>query len=505
MSDEHFLVLDIGTGSVRAAVVDQAGAVLAFANRAHEQIVPRFGWSEQRAADWWSGAAGVIREVLPKVHGGAKRIGAVAACGQMHGTVLVDAAGSLCREMVPLWNDKRTLPYAAAWNAAHLFETFIGRTANPATAAWPAFKLQWLRDNDADSYARAETVLSPKDYVNFCLTGERATDWTEASASFLIDPDLRNWSPRMAEELGLELAKLPPIREPTDILGVVSATAAAETGLRAGTPVIVGGADFPVALLGSGAWRPGHASDIAGTSSIVTVIGEKPVAHPEITNVVVPGGGWGAFTLIDSGGDAVRWALRAFGGAGTRDYDAATRLAEEAPPGAANLFFLPFLSGERLGRSTNSRAQFFGLTAAHGLAELHRSVLEGVAFALRRQLAFMAAAGRRPERFIAGSAGGKSDLWLRIKASMYGVPVLVPAELESGVLGCAILAAVAVGRETSLARAVDRYVTYSREVMPDPAWQAKYDRRAPIFDALHESARAHYDDISALEKEEAAS
>jgi xylulokinase len=293
---------------------------------------------------------------------------------------------------------------------------------------------------------------------------------------------------------------LPVIREPTDILGAVTGTAAAETGLRTGTPVLVGGADFPVSLLGSGAWRPGLASDITGTSSIVTVIGDTPVAHPEITNVAVPGGDWGAFTLIDSGGDAVRWALRAFG-TGTRDYEGATRLAEAAPAGAGNLFFLPFLSGERLGKSTNSRAQFFGLTAAHGLAELHRSVLEGVAFALKRQLAFIAAAGSRPERFIAGGAGGKSDLWLRIKSSMYGVPILVPAELESGVLGCAILAAVAVGRATSLGQAVDSYVTYSREVMPDPAWQAKYERMAPIFDALHESARAHYDDISALENE----
>jgi len=503
MSNELFLVLDIGTGSVRAAIVDQSGAVLAFVNRAHEQIVPRFGWSEQRAADWWDGAAAVTREVLRKVDGAAKRVGAVAACGQMHGTVLVDSAGELCRQTVPLWNDKRTLSYVAAWNAAHPSTAAIGRTANPATAAWPAFKLQWLRDNEPESYVKARTVLSPKDYVNFRLTGERATDWTEASTSFLIDPDRRQWSPSLADALGLDIAKMPVILEPTDILGAVSEAAAAETGLRTGTPVLAGGADFPLSLLGSGAWRPGLASDITGTSSIVTVIGDTPVIHPEITNVAVPGGGWGAFTLLDSGGDAVRWALRAFGAA-TRDYEGAARLAESATVGAGNLFFLPFLSGERLGKSTNSRAQFSGLTAGHGLAELHRAVLEGVAFAVRRQLAFMVAAGHRPERFIAGSAGGKSDLWLRIKASMYGAPILVPTELESSVLGCAMLGAVAVGRAPSLAQAVDGYVTYSREVMPDPAWQAKYDRMAPIFDALHESARARYDDISALEKEDGA-
>jgi xylulokinase len=503
MSASHFLVLDIGTGSVRAALVDQTGKVLEFANRAHEQIVPRFGWSEQRAADWWAGAVTVIREVVARA--GGETIAAVAACGQMHGTVLVDAAGKLCRETVPLWNDKRTLSYVAAWEAAHPSILSVERTTNPATAAWPAFKLQWLRDNDPDSYDRAETVLAPKDYVNYRLTGKRATDWTEASASFLIDPGLRNWSPRLVEELGLDLAKLPDIREPTEILGAVTAAASAETGLRVGTPVIVGGADFPVALLGSGAWRPGLASDITGTSAILTVIGEGPVAHPEITNVAVPGQGWGAFTLIDSGGDAVRWALRALGGAGARDYEAATRLAEGAPAGASNLFFLPFLSGERLGKSTNSRAQFFGLTAAHGLADLHRAVLEGVGFALRRQLAFIAAAGSRPDRFIAGGAGAKSELWLRIKASMYGVPVLVPAELESGVLGCAVLAAVAVGRAASLAQAVGQYVAYSHEVLPDPAWQAKYDRMAPIFDALHGNARARYDEISAMEEEEAAS
>ena len=497
MSAQFILSLDIGTGSARAALVDRRGTVVAIASRPHEQIVPRFGWSEQRPLEWWDGAVAAIAEILSKAEGGAASIAAVVACGQMHATVLLDADGRPTLDAVPLWNDKRPTAEVTAWSRQHP-QDYVARTANPATAAWPAFKLQWLRQHMPAAYAAATTVLSPKDYINFRLTGVRATDWTEASASFLIDPETGTWSPGLVAELGLRADLLPPIHQPADILGGITPAAAAATGLRAGTPVLAGGADFPTSLLGSGVFQPGLASDITGTSSIVTVIGTAPIAHPELTNVAIAGGYWGAFTLLDSGGDAVRWALRAFDGGG-RDYAAAAATAAEAPAGANRLFFLPYLSGERLGAAPNSRAQFFGLTASHGPADLHRAVLEGVAFASRRQLDFMHQAGQRPERFIAGSGGARSDLWMRIKASMYDAPVLIPSEAESGVLGCAILGWLAVGQLASLADGVARLVRYEQEIPPDPAWRDRYDRMAPIFNRLYRTAQDFYDDLDALD------
>ncbi|MGH7004483.1 MAG: xylulokinase, partial [Alphaproteobacteria bacterium] len=155
MDDGLTLAIDVGTGSVRAALVDGRGRILVIAAREHEQIVPQFGWSEQRPEDWWGGVVASIRDVLGKVPGAATRISAIAACGQMHGTVLVDANGELVRDTSPLWNDKRTVDYVSAFERSHEPETYLADCANPPTPAWPGFKLQWLRDHDPQAYRRA--------------------------------------------------------------------------------------------------------------------------------------------------------------------------------------------------------------------------------------------------------------------------------------------------------------------------------------------------------------
>jgi len=236
---------------------------------------------------------------------------------------------------------------------------------------------------------------------------------------------------------------------------------------------------------------------VTGTSSIITVIAERPMLHPEITNTATPNGLWGGFVLLDSGGDAMRWARRAFH-ENALDYEALVAKAAEAPAGADGLFFLPYLTGERFGDKPNSRAQFFGLTAAHGLAHLHRAVLEGVAFAVRRHVAMIEAAGGRLERLIASGGGAKTLLWLKIKASMYGTPIAVPREPECGVIGCAALLGAVLGDHPSPEAAADAMVRYGDEVLPDPAWQERYAAMAPIFDRLYRHGQAFYDDLDRL-------
>jgi xylulokinase len=194
----------------------------------------------------------------------------------------------------------------------------------------------------------------------------------------------------------------------------------------------------------------------------------------------------------------MRWARRAFHEKALAYDDIAARAAS-APAGSDGLFFLPYLTGERLGAHRNARAQFFGLGAGHGLAHLHRAVLEGVAFAAARHLRIMEkAAGRGLERVIASGGGAKTELWLKIKASVYGVPIVVPKEPECGVIGCAALAATAVGRFARLEDAVAAYVRYVDEVKPDPGWAHTYARMQPVFDRLYAHSQALYDDLDAL-------
>lgn len=299
----------------------------------------------------------------------------------------------------------------------------------------------------------------------------------------------------MCDRLGLDIAKLPALHAPQAVLGAVTEGAAAETGLRAGTPVLVGAGDFPLTLIGSGAATRGVASEVMGTSSIVTVVADAPILHPEVSNMALPDA-WGAFALMESGGDAMRWAMRALGDG---SYEDAVARAGAAPAGADGLFFLPYLVGERLGPHRNSRAQLFGLTPSHGAPAIHRAVMEGVAFGVNRQLAAMeAGAGIGVERLIASGGGVKADLWLQIKASVYGRPILVPEEAECGVVGCAVLAALATGRFASLHEASAAMVRFDREIAPDAASADTYARMQPIFDRLYESAKAYWNDLDAL-------
>lgn len=498
MARDLTLAIDVGTGSVRAALVDTRGAILTIAQREHDQIVPAFGWAEQRPLDWWAGVVETTRTALAAIEGARERIAAICACGQMHGTVLVDAAGRPTRDAAPLWNDKRTAGIVADFERENAPETYLSETGNPPTPAWPGFKLAWLRDNDPKAYAAADAVLMPKDFINLRLTGEIAMDSGDASCSFLMSPTTRQWSKPMLDRLGIEAGKLPPIRDPLEILGAVTAEAAAETGLAEGTPVLVGGADYPVALLGSGACRPGLASDVTGTSCILTLIAERPLLDPEICNVATVEGHWGPFVLLETGGDAMRWARRAFHEKAL-GYDAIVAKAAEAPAGADGLLFMPYLAGERLGAHRNARAQLFGLGASHGLPHLHRAVMEGVAFAAARHLRIMErAAGRTLERVIASGGGAKTDLWLKIKASIYGIPIVVPQETECGIVGCAAMAATATGRYARVEDAIDATVRYTEEIAPDPAWAERYARMQPVFDRLYHHSQALYDALDAL-------
>lgn len=501
MTGDLILAIDVGTGSARAALVDAgSGAILEIAASEYDQIVPAFGWAEQRPADWWAGTVAAIRTVLGK-HADAKTgIAAVAACGQMHGTVLVDGQGRLTRDTAPLWNDKRTVGLVAKFEHSNPPSSYLAESGNPPTPAWPGFKLAWLRDNDPKAYQAAATVLMPKDYINLRLTGEIAMDEGDASCSFLMNPQTGRWSSAMIERLGLDAAKLPPIRSPLDILGHVTAEAARETGLPEGIPVLVGGADYPVAVLGSGVVSPGTASDVMGTSSIITLITPQPLLDPEICNVRTVEGHWGPFTLLETGGDAMRWARRAFHEK-SLSYSDIVAKAMEAPAGAEGLFFLPFLAGERLGAHRNARAQFFGIGAKHGLAHLHRTTLEGVAFAVNRHIRVMeASTGQKLERVVASGGGARSEFWLKIKASAYNVPILVPRETECGIVGCAAMAATALGRFGRLEDAIGHFVHYEQEVLPDPAWAETYARMQPVFDKLYRHSQALYDDLDRLEQ-----
>ncbi|HEY5814074.1 MAG TPA: FGGY family carbohydrate kinase [Terrimicrobiaceae bacterium] len=497
-SRDLFLAIDVGTGSVRSALVDANGQILAFEAKEHAQIVPRPGWAEQKPSLWWEGTVETTRAVLKSRSDAPGRIAAVAACGQMHATVLIDARGELVLNAVPLWNDKRTRDLVARFEQEHAVDELLKITANPPASAWQAFKLVWIKENHPKAYQRAATLLMPKDYINFKLTNQRAIDFPEASCSFLFSYQENGWSRKITDLLELNHDLLPPLKLPAEFVGEVSRQAADQTGLLEGTPVVTGVGDFPASLLGSGVFRPGTGSDSTGTSTLVTLCTNHPTLDPIITNVMsVDGQNWNAFTILDAGGDAMRWARRAFH-QNEYPYERIVDLAQSAPAGSDHLLFVPYLNGERLGPHQNARAQFFGLTSGHGIAHLHRAVLEGVAFAARRNLRLMKTAGHPMDRLVASGGGAKTRLWLEIKASIYGCPIAVVKNAECGVVGCAILAGVANATFANFEEGVARCVEVGPEINPNPQWMETYEKMGELFDDLHETSQQFYDRLDKL-------
>jgi xylulokinase len=492
MIKDLLLAIDVGTGSARVALVSQSGKIVAFAAKEHHQTIPRFGWSQQRPRSWWEGVVFGIRSVLEEVPEAADRIAGIAACGQMHATVLIDNDGELALEEVPLWNDKRTRDLVVRFIEKHDPDTLFPITANPPTVAWPAFKLAWIKQNLPKAYKAARTFLTPKDYINFKLTGERRIDFCEASCSYMFDIGSRVWSKKILRLLDLDPDKLPPLGAASELLGLVTNEAAKLTGLRAGTPVAIGAGDFPAALLGAGVTNPGVACDITGTSTLIAVLSAAPTLDPIISNLNCVTDAWAAFTIVDAAGDAMRWA-RMLLHDDERGFEEIISLAESVPAGSEQLLFLPYLNAERHARKSNSRAQFFGLTSDHTAAHLHRAVLEGVAFASQRNIELMKTRGYRFDRLVAAGGGAKSRLWLEIKASIYHCPIQVPSEPECGVIGCGMLAGCAAGLFSNLETVISQQVRYDTEIDPNPAWMDRYETMQMLFDDLYESSERFWD------------
>jgi xylulokinase len=491
------LAIDVGTGSVRAALVDLNGRIVAISAREHQQIVPAFGWAEQRPADWWEGAVASIRNVLDRIEGAAHRVLAVAACGQMHGTVLLDDAGDLVLDSVQLWNDKRPSAEVAEFARDNDVGSLWPMTANPPAVAWPGFKLQWIARHQPDALRRASVLLMPKDYINYRLTGELGMDESDASCTYLFDARSRSWSPLLATRLGVDFTLLPPVHGAAHRLGEVSREAAAATGLLAGTPVAAGTSDFAATLLGSGVSAQRRGSDITGTSTLITVHAPEPARDNVVTNMRTADGAWAPFTILDAGGDAMRWARRVLH-RNEASYDEVVALAAATPPGGDRLIFLPYLNGERLGGAANARAGFFGLASGHESGHLHRAVMEGVAFASKRNLAVLEGQSGRIEVIIAAGGGARTRLWLEIKASIYDRAILTTNEPEAGVLGCAIIAAVVGGAAADLSAARDKFVVFADEIAPNAEWRERYRPLAELFDDLYESNRPLWGRLDAL-------
>jgi xylulokinase len=466
--------VDVGTTGVKAVALTPEGRVVARAEHGYAFSTPRPGWAEQDPDDWWRAAEAAVSSL------GGDAI-AIGLSGQMHGLVALDEQDRVLRPAI-LWNDQRTADECREIEERVGRERLLELTGNPALTGFTAPKLLWLRRHEPETYARIRRVLLPKDYVRLRLTGEHAIDVADASGTLLFDVGARRWSDTVLDELELPSEWLPRALESPEVSGTTPA----------GQPVAAGAGDQAASAVGVGVLDPGTTAVTIGTSGVVFAPLPDFAPEPEGRLHVfchAVSHRWHAMGVMLSAAGSLRWFRDAF--APGEPFERVVAEAEAVEPGAEGVVFLPYLTGERTPHADpDIRGAFVGLAANHGRGALVRAVLEGVAYGLRDSLELLAALGQRPVSARVSGGAARSDLWLRIVASVLGIPLERPAVEEGAAFGAAILAGVAGGTYGSVAEGVDQAVRVRETIEPDSEWSSAYAEGYERFRALYPALRA---------------
>ena len=486
--------LDVGTGGARAVAVDESGEVVAEASSEYPLHTPRPGWTEQDPADWWEGA----KEVLGKV-AEVGEVGGIGLTGQMHGSVFLDGSDRVIRPAL-LWNDQRTQAQCDEITRAVGGERLISIAGNPALTGFQAPKIVWLKEEEPENFGRVSRVLLPKDYVRLGLTGEYATDASDASGTLLLDVRARDWSAEILDALEIPRDWMPEVYEGPENTGALREDVATDLGLPPGIPVAAGGGDNAAAAVGTGIVGPGRVNSSVGTSGVLfahaSEFNPDPSGRLHAFCHAVPG----AYHLMGvtlSAGGSLSWWRETLGG----DYDELVEVASNVQSGSEGLIFLPYLSGERTPHlDPKARGAFFGLTARHGTEHMTRAVMVGVIFSLRDSLEIMRDLGVPIEDVRATGGGARSGLWRQLQADIYATPIRRTVADEGPAYGAALLVGVASSVYSSVDEASS--VIELREEVTDPDAERSriYEEYYEVYRSLYpatSSAMSHLTDLVA--------
>ncbi|TIO33355.1 xylulokinase [Mesorhizobium sp.] len=448
---QALLGIDIGTSGCKALLIDTDGKVLASRTETYGLSQPHPGWTEQDPQLWVEGARAAVAGVLAQKPGVG--IEAIGLSGQMHGLTPLDEAHKVLRPAI-LWNDQRNGAECVEINErAGGLEGLLARTNNRMLVGYTGGKILWMRNHETVLFGRLRHILNPKDYLRLLLTGELATEVSDASGTGLFDTRKRVWATGLLDLIGVDPALLPPCHESHVVSGRVSKSGAALFGLPAGTPVVGGGGDSVIQTIGSGIIAPGELQTTIGTAGILAAALDEPVANPDGRLQVfcnVAPDKWHCMGVSLNAGGAMEWFRALLGGFAGSDAPSAERIATiaaGAPVGSRGLLFLPYLNGERCPHpDPSARGGFVGLTARHGAADMARSVMEGVTHSLFDIYALMERVDIGRTMIKASGGGARSALWRQMQADLFGCDVVTTeGAAEGGAFGAALIAGVGAG------------------------------------------------------------
>ena len=506
---EYLIGIDIGTSGTKTALFDTCGNAVSSATIEYPLYQPQNGWAEQEPADWWAAAKSGITSVMHNSGVKPCDVKGVGLSGQMHGLVMLDSGGNILARSI-IWCDQRTAAECEKINKIIGEKRVIEITANPALTGFTAAKILWMQSNKPEIYSKCAHILLPKDYIRYKLTGEFATEVSDAAGMQLMDISKRDWSPEMLTKLSIDRNLLGRMHESVDITGRVHNRAAVETGLAEGTIVAGGAGDNAAAAIGTGVVKPGSAFTTLGTSGVIYAVTDSVKIDLEgrvhTLCASVPGK-WTVMSCTQAAGLSLQWLRdqtcqdekETAEKDGVDPYTIMDESAAGIKPGADGLIYLPYLMGERSPHpNPNCRGVFFGLSAKHTRANLIRAVMEGVAFSQRECVDVFRDMGVSIDDMMVCGGGGRSHLWRQMLADLYGCRVSTVCTDEGPALGAAIIAGAAAGVYSSIEEACGSIIKKGKIQNPVAENATAYEGYYRLYRKLYSDLKESFEDLSIL-------
>ncbi|MDE6718582.1 MAG: xylulokinase [Treponemataceae bacterium] len=505
----YLIGVDLGTSGTKTVLFAEDGTVAASCTIEYPLYQPQNGWAEQDPLDWWNAVCGTTKAVIAKAGISASEIKGVGLSGQMHGLVMLDKSGNVLRKSI-IWCDQRTAKECEEITQKVGAENLIKITANPALTGFTASKIMWVKNNEPEIYEKCAHILLPKDFIRYKLTGEFATEVSDASGMQLLDVPNRKWSDQVLDALQIDKSLLGKVYESPEITGKVTKAASDLTGLAEGTAVVGGAGDNAAAAVGTGTVQDGRAFTTIGTSGVVFAHTSKlsidPKGRVHTFCCAVPGA-WHVMGVTQGAGLSLKWfrdnfcheEMIAAAGMKKDPYFLMDKQAEAIPIGSDRLLYLPYLMGERTPHlDPNCRGVFFGLSAMHTRQHLLRAVMEGVTFSQRDSVEVLREMGVSINEMLACGGGGSSPLWRQMLADVYGCPVKTVVSKEGPALGVAILAGAGTGVYSSVQDGCAAVIKTNPPQNPISQNSAEYEKFYNIYRALYPALKNNFSELAKL-------
>lgn len=497
-----FLGIDLGTSSVKILAIKEDGKIIGSVSKEYPVYYPKTNHAEQDPQDWWNAVKEGMQELVNNHPELASSVESISFSGQMHGLVALDKDDKVLIPAI-LWCDQRTGEECDEITEVIGQENLTKYTSNKALTGFTAPKILWVKKHMPEVFAKIKHIMLPKDYIQFKLTGNYATDMSDASGMLLLDVANRSWSKEMIEFLGIKEEMLPKLFESYEVTGVVKQEVKEELGLKKCKDILVvaGAGDQAAGAIGTGVVEDGILSVALGTSGVVFVSGEEYSVDKEtrLHSFCHANGKYHQMGVMLSAAASLKWWIDQVQKDTQNPYKVLQDEAKQICPGSDGVYFLPYLMGERTPYSDpDARGCFIGLQVSHNRANMTRAVLEGVIYGLRDSLEIIKDMGMSVRQVRLSGGGAKSDLWRQIVADIFGLPVCIPNSTEGPAFGAAILAAVGAGAYGSVDEACKALIAITEEVNPIPENIEIYNKYYKVYQSLYGALQSTFKDIAKI-------